>query len=138
MGSKNFSHSGSVIEIGDGYVKVSVESQGACGGCAARAKCGMVDNSTRIIIVENRENKEYRIGQSVNVAITQQMGVRSVVIAYIIPLIILVGVLVVASSLLASEGLAALAALAFVALYYVGVYIFRSKLEKQIKFTIEN
>ncbi|MFI3323649.1 MAG: SoxR reducing system RseC family protein [Rikenellaceae bacterium] len=138
MDSKRFSHSGRVIAVGSSSLRVAFEAKGACGGCAARAKCGMVDSSTREVDVELPTGRSFEVGDQVEVAISYQMGIMSVVVAYIIPLVILLVALVAALSLNIGEGSAAIIALGVVALYYVGVYIFRSKLDKQIKFTIEN
>lgn len=138
MATKNFSHSGKVLSVEGRKVRVGFESRGACGGCSARAKCGMVDSSTREVEVELREGESYSIGEQVNVAISYQMGIMSVVVAYVIPIIILLVVLTALLSFGVTEGLSALISLAAIAVYYIFVYAFRSKLDKQIKFTIEN
>lgn len=137
MDSKKFLHSGTVLSIEQGYLRVGFESQSACGTCHARSKCGMVDSSTREVMAVPRKGVIYRVGDSVEVAISYQMGIMSVVIAYVVPLVILIGVLATAIALGVDQGVAALISLATVGLYYVVVYIFRSKLDKQIKFTIE-
>ncbi|MFI3286425.1 MAG: SoxR reducing system RseC family protein [Rikenellaceae bacterium] len=136
MASNNFSHSGKIVSIGRDSVQVGFQSQGACAGCQARAKCGMVDSSTRVVDVVVGVDHTYTLGEDVEVAISYQMGVISVVVAYIIPLILLVGILAAAVSLKIGEGLSAVISLAIVALYFVVVYFFRNKLDKQIKFTI--
>ncbi|MFR9503022.1 MAG: SoxR reducing system RseC family protein [Rikenellaceae bacterium] len=138
MATKNFSHSGKILSVENGFAIVGFESQGACGGCQARSKCGMVDSSTREVQVKLNPGQEYSVGDVVNVAISYEMGVVSVVVAYIIPLIILVSALVLTLYIGVGEGVAALISLAVVVVYYFGVYCFRSKLDKQIKFTIEN
>ncbi|MFI3264321.1 MAG: SoxR reducing system RseC family protein [Rikenellaceae bacterium] len=138
MASKNFSHSGKVLSIEGKYIRVGFQTSGACGGCSARSKCGMVDSSTREVLVALREGESYSIGDNVEVAISYQIGVMSVIVAYIIPLIILIGTLSGAIFFNVEEGVAALISLATVAIYYVVVYLCRSKLDKQIKFTIEN
>ncbi|MFI3332865.1 MAG: SoxR reducing system RseC family protein [Rikenellaceae bacterium] len=136
MGSKNFTHSGIILSVESDFVRVGFESRAACGGCHARDKCGMVDSSMREVNVATLKGESYSVGESVEVAISYQMGIMSVVVAYIIPLILLIVALVVTSSLCTNEGVAAVVSLVVVALYYIGVYIFRSKLDKQIKFTI--
>ncbi len=137
MASKSFSHSGQVVALGAGSVRVAFESRGACGGCSARSKCGMVDQQRREVDVTLSAGQSYQVGDNVEVAISYQMGVMSVVVAYLIPLLILLGALVAALAIHLGEGEAALISLGVVALYYIGVYVFRSKLDKQIKFTIE-
>ncbi|MFI3317148.1 MAG: SoxR reducing system RseC family protein [Rikenellaceae bacterium] len=137
MASKKFSHSGKVLSINGRKVRVEFSSQGACAGCQASAKCGMVDSSKREVEVVIGPDESYAVGQDVEVAIGYQMGIMSVIVAYVIPLIILIGVLCGATFIGLGEGLAALVTLISIAIYFVIVYIFRSKLDKQIKFTIE-
>ncbi len=116
---------------------VGFKTSGACGGCSARSKCGMVDSSTREVLVELRPGESYSIGENVEVAISYHVGIMSVIVAYIIPLIILLGALGLASFIGIDEGLAAIVSLSMVAIYYFVVYLCRPKLDKQIKFTIE-
>ncbi len=137
MASKNFTHTGNVLTVAEGYIRVGFTAQGACGGCSARSKCGMVDSSTREVEVPIKSGESYSVGDTVVVAISYQMGIMSVIFAYVVPLIILIGALVAAILIGVNEGGAALISLFTVALYFVGIYIFRSKLDKQIKFTIE-
>ncbi len=137
MASKKFTHSGKVLSVEGNTLRVGFQTSGACGGCSARSKCGMVDSSTREVLVELRSGESYSVGENVEVAISYQMGIMSVVVAYIIPLVILVGALGLAATLGVDEGIAALISLAMVAIYYFVVYLNRSKLDKQIKFTIE-
>ncbi len=98
MATKNFSHSGRVLSLEGRKVRIGFESRGACAGCKASSKCGMVDSSTREVEVEIAENESYNIGDVVDVAISYQMGIMSVVVAYIIPLIILLSTLALAVS----------------------------------------
>ncbi len=135
--NKRILHPGKILAIEQDQIRVSFTTQGACGGCAARSKCGMVDSSQREVVVAAQRGVSYQIGQEVNVSISYQMGVMSVVVAYIIPLIVLIAILAVAVHLGVNEGIAALISLGSVALYFVGVYLLRSRLDKQIKFTIE-
>ncbi len=137
MATKNFSHSGTILAVAKSSVRVGFEAKGACGGCAARSKCGMVDSSTREVEVALRGGESYQVGDVVDVAISYQMGVVSVVVAYIVPLVLLVTTLAVVTFLGYSEGLAAAVSLGAVVIYYIVIYFFRSKLDKQIKFTIE-
>ncbi|MFI3281278.1 MAG: SoxR reducing system RseC family protein [Rikenellaceae bacterium] len=137
MASNRFTHSGTILSISEGKARIGFESQGACAGCQARAKCGMVDSSTREVYVNIDSNHTHNIGDEVEVAISYKMGMMSVVIAYIVPLFLLIGILTAAISAGLNEGIAALISLASVVIYFGVVYLFRSKLDKQIIFTIE-
>ncbi|MFI3279270.1 MAG: SoxR reducing system RseC family protein [Rikenellaceae bacterium] len=137
MASKKFTHSGKILSVEGNAVRVGFQTSGACGGCSARSKCGMVDSSTREVLIELRPGESYSVGENVEVAISYQIGIMSVIVAYIIPLIILIGALGLSAALGVEDGLAAIVSLSLVAIYYFVVYLCRSKLDKQIKFTIE-
>ncbi len=133
-----YTQSGRVLSLDGDSVRVGFDSKSACGSCQARSKCGMVESTQREVVVRISENQSYKVGDQVSISIGAQMGVLSVVVAYLIPLILLMVALVVALSFGASDGEAALITIGVVALYYIVVYFNRNRLEKQIKFTIEN
>ena len=130
-------HSGVVVRIeGDRiFVKMTVGS--ACGSCQARMVCGASDSKEKIVEVESPVASEYHIGEEVEVALQKRsMGIKSVVVAYLIPLLVL-GVILFGSILVgAGEGIAALASLVAVGVYYALLYILRDKIGKTVKFII--
>jgi positive regulator of sigma E activity len=64
------------------------------------------------------------------------MGLISVVWSYVLPLVILVGVLFGAKAFGVEDGIAALGSMAAMSLYYVVLYLIRRMFDKKIKFTI--
>ena len=64
------------------------------------------------------------------------MGIKSVVLAYVVPLIVLCAVLLGAVAAGVGQGLAALLSLVGVACYYAVLYLLRGRMENTIKFII--
>lgn len=130
-------HSGEVIRI-DGstiYVKMTVSS--ACGSCQARMVCGASESADKVVEVESSDAANYQVGDKVEVALQKRsMGVRSVVLAYLIPLIVLSAVLFCSVMAGVEEGIAALIAILGVGCYYVALYMSRNKIGKTVKFII--
>ena len=130
-------HSGEVIRI-DGstiYVKMTVSS--ACGSCQARMVCGASESADKVVEVESSDAANYQVGDKVEVALQKRsMGVRSVVLAYLIPLIVLSVVLFCSVMAGVEEGIAALIAILGVGCYYVALYMSRNKIGKTVKFII--
>ena len=130
-------HSGEVIRI-DGstiYVKMTVSS--ACGSCQARMVCGASESADKVVEVESSDAANYQVGDKVEVALQKRsMGVRSVVLAYLIPLIVLSAVLFCSVMAGVEEGIAALIAILGVGCYYFALYMSRNKIGKTVKFII--
>ena len=79
----------------------------------------------------------FTIGEQVEVALlNNNMGTRSVVLAYVVPFVVLSVMLVGATIAGFSEGVAVLAAMAGVVAYYVVLWSLRERLKNKIKFII--
>jgi sigma-E factor negative regulatory protein RseC len=99
--------------------------------------CGASEQTDKIVEVITSEASAYEAGESVEVALMRNdMGPKSVILAYVVPFFVLTIALVGALAVGASEGIAVVAALAGVAVWYVVLYALRSKIKDRIKFII--
>ncbi len=136
-GAGAIKHSGEVVRIEGSTVYVKMTVGSACGSCQARAVCGASELSEKIVEVKTSAASDYKVGDMVQVALlSRSMGVMSVVMAYVIPLVVLCGVLFGAIAIGLGEGLAAIVALVGVAIYYGVLYLLRDRVGKSIKFII--
>ena len=134
--SSSLQHRGTVESVTNDTVIVSVMPESACAGCHAKSICGE-HGEKREIVVKTPYAAEYISGERVIVALEHnRMGLISVVWSYVLPLIILVGVLFGARAFGVEDGIAALSSMAAITLYYVTLYLMRKKFDKKIKFTI--
>ena len=134
--SSSLQHRGTVESVTNDTVIVSVMPESACAGCHAKSICGE-HGEKREIVVKTPYAAEYIPGERVIVALEHnRMGLISVVWSYVLPLIILVGVLFGARAFGVEDGIAALSSMAAITLYYVTLYLMRKKFDKKIKFTI--
>ena len=150
-------HTGTIIAIEGETVRVKIEQSSACSACQAKAMCTSTDKKEKIIEVamrqtaaltedrpaapDRRQNPEPRtenlkIGDTVEVIIKQRMGWKAVVIAYIVPLIVLVGTLAVLDMRMESEALAGVIALGVTGVYFIVLRLFRNKLQREFSFSI--
>lgn len=135
--SAGIKHLGTVVEVRATLVGVRVEVNSACSGCHARSVCGVDESQERIIRVETPRAAEYKVGDSVEVALNREsMGTLSVVLSYIVPFFVLMIVLVATTLCGVAEGLTALLSLLSVGLYYLGLWLVRDKIKGKIKFNI--
>ena len=130
-------HSGVVERTEGDTVYVRITSRSACGSCKARQACGLAEAQDKIVTVATPGAAEYAAGDAVTVGVRRSAGIRAVVLAYVGALAVLMAVLVAAMAGLGwSAGAGALAAIAGVGVYYFVLWLFRTKIEHTIQFTI--
>lgn len=137
MAADIIEHEGRVDCAADGVVRVRITSRSACGSCSARQACGLAEAQEKTVEVRTDRAAEFVPGDAVRVGVRRRAGSLAVLLGYVGALVVLMTVLVVAVEALDwSEGPAALASIAGVALYYGALWLFRSKIEHTIQFTI--
>ena len=130
-------HCGDVIRIEGNSVFVRMTVNSACSACHAKGVCGVSDSTEKIVEVETASAADFNIGESVEVALlSDSMGAKSVVLAYVVPFLVLTLMLVGSLMMGAGEGVAVLSALGGVAIYYVVLHLLRDKVKNKIKFII--
>ena len=125
---KNVSHKGKVIEMTPEATTVVISSSSACGECHAAGLCGVADMAEKTIEVAPDPYARYKVGDEVEVVLKASMGFKAVWLAYAIPLVVLLAVLLGLLSVGLGELPSALAAIGAVALYYLVLLLLRDKL----------
>ncbi len=131
-------HRGTVENVGKGRVEVRIVQLSACSSCVAKKMCNSSEQKEKLIDVKVPEGEHYQVGDEVMLTGTLKMGLRAVVLAYAIPLALLVAVLFLLVHLTGDEPLSALAALVALAVYYGLLYMNRARLTKKFSFTIKH
>ena len=130
-------HCGEVVRVEGQSVFVRMTVNSACSGCHAKGVCGASETADKIVEVVTSEASAYEVGESVEVALMRNdMGPKSVILAYVVPFFVLTIALLGALAVGASEGVAVVAALVGVVVWYVVLYALRSKIKDRIKFII--
>lgn len=130
-------HSGVVDSIAEGVVKVRILQQSACAACKVAGYCHASESKEKLVSVCCNNVAAYRPGQEVVVTASRQVAFRATLLAFILPLIILMVALVVAIRVTGSEAVAALSALGTLMLWYSLLWLLRSKISSQVSFEIE-
>ncbi|MBP3712615.1 MAG: SoxR reducing system RseC family protein [Bacteroidaceae bacterium] len=128
-------HEGIVENIGADSCSVRILQASACSSCSARQLCRSSESKEKVIEVRGNY-PTLKAGDSVVLAGSVRQGMRASVLAYIVPLVLMLAALFV-GTYLAGEGIGALAALLVLALYYGGLFLLRDKLRKTFEFRIE-
>ncbi len=131
---KFIQHRGIVKNIENNTVFVRIEQESACSSCHARSACLASDKKEKIIAVTDRSGM-FKPGEEVIISVKSSLGMRAVVIAFVIPFIIIVTAVLIGSKISGSEDIGGLAGLFFLFPYYIILYILRDKINKKFIFT---
>ena len=134
---ETISHEGIVTKITDDELEIKILAQSACAACHAKSACGMGEQAEKILTVPRPQGKDFTINQKVNVKMSIRQGNKAAVLAYLIPIILLLAVLFACLGLGLNEGIAALISIVALIPYYIILYLKRDKLKKQFSYIIE-
>ena len=133
----DISHMGLVEKVEGDKATVRILSVSACSACKAKGACSMSEMKEKLVEVRLKDHQEVKTGDSVNVAIGQKQGDKAVVLAYALPILVFIGLLLLASTMHANELMAGLVALGGVGIYFLILHLFKSKIESQFMFYIK-
>ena len=128
-------HEGIVESIGADGLMVLILQASACSSCEARKFCRSSESKEKLVEVKGHY-PALRVGDSVTLCGSVRQGLRASVLAYVIPLILML-VALFAGTRLWGEKMGALAALLALALYYGVLFLLKDKLGKHFTFRIE-
>ncbi len=128
-------HSGTVKQVEENSVLVSITSNSACSGCHAEGVCNISGKEEKTISVRGRYNVQP--GDNVTVEMSESMGMKAVVLSYVMPVFIIIAGLVGFSFLSISEAASGLAAISLLLPYFIILYIFRKYINRSFTFTLK-
>ena len=130
-------HRGIVEKVDGSHIVVRIVQTSACAACSAKGLCNASESKEKQIDVYDA-NPSCRVGEEVMVCGTTSMGMRAVVLAFGVPLLILILVLGISMKVTNEDALlSAGIALVSVIPYYIVIYLMKNKLNKTFSFTIE-
>lgn len=133
--SGNIHHTGVVERIESGVVYVRIVQQSACAACHAKSMCNASESKEKIIEIEDQSGA-YTVGEQVTVWGQTSLGLQAVVLAFVVPLFILLAALVVGTELQWSETATGLSGLLLLVPYYYIMYRMRGRLKKRFVFKL--
>ncbi len=133
-------HEGKIVEMDKESISVEIVNKSACAACHAKGVCGASDEQVRTIVLPQTlatATAGYQVGDSVKLVLSASLGMKAVILAYGLPLLVLLVAILVFSALKLEQLYVGLFSLAAVAVYYIIFAIFRDKLDKEFVFHIE-
>jgi sigma-E factor negative regulatory protein RseC len=116
---------------------VAILQHGACSACHAAGLCGMADMAEKTVEVPTDPYAGYGVGDEVEVLLKASMGMKAVWLAYFIPLLIVIAVILGLAGLGVGEVAAGLSGLGALAVYYFLLWLLRNRLKNEYIFTIK-
>jgi sigma-E factor negative regulatory protein RseC len=130
-------HLGVVEKVDGSHVTVRIVQTSACSSCSAKGLCNASESKEKLIDVYHNQ-VSCQIGEQVVVCGTTSMGMRAVLLAFGLPVLILLLALFVTMRITDGDALfSALLGLGTMVPYYLIIYVCKDKLNRTFSFTIE-
>lgn len=130
-------HEGVIKQVNDQTLFVSIISTATCASCQVKGACSASDMKEKIVEVKKTANKEYQVGEKVNIAIDQSVGTWAVLIGYVFPLIVVVTALIILTNIMDNEGYAGLLSIGLLIPYYGILYLTRKITADSFEFKLQ-
>ena len=137
MTNNTIKHLGIVENIQGSHLSVRIVQTSACAACSAKGHCSSADSKDKIIDIIDTAASSYRVGEKVMVIGETSMGMRAVVLAFIIPFVLLIFSLFLFMALMENELYSALLSLAILIPYYFILWLNKTRLKQKFSFTIK-
>lgn len=135
----NIKHLGIVENINGSRLKVKIVQSSACSACSVKGHCSASETKEKIIDVYNKNNVPCQVGKRVMIVGTTSMGMKAVLLAFVLPFIVLLLALIISLKLTGGdEAVSALVSLGTLVPYYLIIYICRNRLSRSFMFILES
>ena len=132
----NICREGVIRAIDGDSLQVEVVVSSACSGCHAKSICIPSDRRQEIITVENTRHEDYHVGETVELLLETSAGNKAVVLAYVLPLLVLLVLLFGCYALTHKELLSVGVGMLGVVIYYLILKSAGKSLDRKITFGV--
>ncbi len=134
--SQTIEHTGRIQRIDGTSVQVLITQHSACSGCHAKSACTVSDSAEKLVDAET-DDTSLQVGDEVLVCARRSSGMLAVLLAFVVPFLLILLVLVVLRAFVDNEALTGTIALASLVPYYVTLSLFRSRLKSTFRFYVK-
>ncbi len=131
---RTIQHTGMVESVRTDGISVRILQASACSSCSARRLCRSSESKEKIIDVRGCY-PTFQPGDMVAVSGTIRQGLRATLLAYILPLLLMVAALSMGAKL-GNDGIGAATALTVVGIYYGILFLLRDKIGRTVSFDV--
>ena len=131
-------HRGVISGISGNVLKVTITQTSACASCSVKNACHVSDKKEKCVDVLS-VRKDFRIGDEVTLVAKESMGLKAVLLAFVLPFLILVTALAAVLHFYPGrEAEAAILSVCCLIPYYMVLYASRKKLSRIFTFELED
>ncbi len=135
MENEYIRHKGVVERIDNQNVFVRIEQKSSCKDCHAASACLSADKKEKTIEVSDSSGR-FELHEEVVVSVRQSMGLFATVVAYVIPLLLVITCVVIGLYASGSEVIGGIVGLLVLVPYFLILYLLRDKIKKSFTFTL--
>ena len=130
-------HEGTIRKIDGNQLTILISQNSACSECHAKGACMAADTKEKMVDVVD-DTGMYRLNERVMLLAKASIGYKAILWAFVIPLILMIGVIVASTSIWdIGELQAAFMSIIVLAPYYAFLYMVRAKMGERLAFTIK-
>ena len=127
-------HEGIVMSTDKELAHIRIVQTSACSACKAKSMCMSAESREKEMDAVMLE--PMKPGDKVEVEVRERLAWKAVLLAYILPFIVMVGLIAVLDFVTEwPEEVVGTVSLCGIALYYIGLSVFRHRLQTQFSFT---
>ena len=130
------SHEGIVEQVNLPVIRVRILQASACAACEAASLCRSSETKEKVVSALFIKGDVPSVGQKARGVGRVSQGMTATLLAYVVPLLVMVGVLFGMTPSL-GESLAAVAALLCLGGWYFGLWLGRKRMVKRLSFIVE-
>jgi sigma-E factor negative regulatory protein RseC len=135
--SEIITHTGVIDSIDGEMVRVRIVQHSACSSCKVASYCSSAESKEKIIDVHCTDGRARQVGNEVTVMAAQSVGMKAVLMAFVIPLALILTTIAITLKITNNELTSALAGVAILIPYYILLYVMRSRIERELTFYLE-
>lgn len=132
----SISHTGILVSLTGRRARVRIVQSSSCAACKIASYCSSAESKEKYIDAVVTARRPLAVGDEVEVSASASVGAKAVVLAFAVPTLILLAVIIACLAVGVSEPIAAAAGFASLVPYYAVIYACRSRLEKELTFVI--
>ena len=115
---------------------VEILSCSACSSCMVKNYCAGAESKQKEITVKNKNVDNFQIGEEVIVSIDEHQAFKSIILAYVIPLILMIFTVIGLLSYNNNEIIAGICGIIILIPYYFCLFLAKDKLKSGFEFKI--
>lgn len=128
---------GIVHAINGDDIEVEITISSACSGCHAKNICLPNDHKQEFVTAKALYHESFEIGERVGLVLKNSAGQKAVIIAYLLPLIVLLIALFGSYAIFKNELVSVIVSIVFVVVYYLILKHFRKKIDESLTFFVK-